>query len=211
MNASVQDMDLNVNANLDLNEIIDNANRNISEGVGISESLITDSADSYANSFLKTVLMENEFVSFRNSIKLFLEKNIFEPLAIKWGFIMEDEWGETKAIYPEIRYNRMTLARGSDDLAALQDMASNGQVPMETVYEALGIDPTEALNKVREEQTTFLNPTLRDAFSNAIGDIVGQVAAQSKKMQEELSESLDIPLTELTESLKKAAQSDSGY
>lgn len=211
MNASVQDMDLNVNANLDLNEIIDNANRNISEGVGISESLITDSADAYANSFLKTVLMENEFVSFRSSIKRFIEKNIFEPLAIKWGFVLEDEWGDTIAVYPEIRYNRMTLARGSDDLAALQDMAGQGQIPMETVYEALGIDPTEALNKVREEQTTFLNPVLRDSFSAAVGEIVGQVAAQSKKMQEELSESLDIPLKDLTEALKKQQDDSGGY
>lgn len=208
MNASVQDIDLTVNSNLDLNEMIDHANRNISEGVGISESLITDSTDSYANSFLKTILMENEFVSFRNSIKRFIEKKIFEPIALKMGFVIEDEWGEIIPVYPEIKFDKLNLAHGSDALATLQEMAANGQVPMEMVYDALGIDPAEAMSKVREEQFTLLNQTLRDAFSGAVGDLAGQVALNMSDLQQKLAKNFDIDPKDVEQAIKKARQDD---
>lgn len=197
MQVNVQDMDLNVNANLDLTEQLERSNQNISEGVGIPESLITDSVDAYSNSFLKALLLENEFITFRVQFKKFLEKVIFEPIAIKYGFLMKDEWGDMVAIYPQVAFNRLSLARGSDDLAALMDLATEGKMSMETIYEALGFDPDDIKVNLRKEQTTILNDGIREAFNQALSDMVGK-ASSSDVLSKELETGLDIPDGTLT-------------
>lgn len=197
MQVSTSDVDLNVNANIDLSEIIDAANRNISEGVGISESLITDSQEAYANSFLKTLILENELVSFRNNIVSLIEKKIFEPIAVKLGFVVTNEWGELEPIYPKLKFNRMSLARGSDDLVFLQEMAADGKMPMSEIYEALGFDTEEVIDKIRKEQTTLLNTTLRDAFSEGLAESYGSAVSKSEKLIEDIARAFDINVDDL--------------
>lgn len=203
MDANVQEIDLTVNSNLDLSELIDNANQNISEGVGIPESLITDSADSYANSFLKTVLMENEFTEFRNSIKRFIEKKIFEPIALKMGFVMADEWGELKAIYPELKFDKLHLAQGSDALQQSYELSRDGLLPMSYVYEAMGIDPKEAYSKMHEEQFTFSNQSLREAVSERLGEIVGGLVVNTNDMADKIASGLDIKPEAVKQAIEK--------
>lgn len=197
MTVNTQDLDFNVNANIDLSEIIQNANQNISEAVGVPESLITDSTDAYSNSFLKTVILESEMVNFRNQIKKFIEQKIFTPIAVKMGFIAEDEWGEKSVIIPEIRFNRMSLSRGSDDLVFLQEMVTNGQMSLDVVFDALGLDYEETMLKVTKEQTKIFNPAIRETIGQAIGEKYGSKIAESKQTKQEISENFEIPLEEL--------------
>lgn len=199
MEANVQDIDFNVNQNLDLSEIIDSSNQNIAEGVGVPESLITDSTDAYSNSFLKTVILESEMVNFRNQIKKFIEQKIFIPIAIKMGFVTEDEWGDKTVIIPEIRFNRMSLARGSDDLVFLQELASNGQMSLDVIFEALGLDYEDTMNKVIKEQTKIFNPSIRETIGSSIGEIYGPKIANSKRTKQEISENFEIPVDELNQ------------
>lgn len=206
MQVNTQELDFNVNANLDLSEIIQNANQNISEAVGVPESLITDSTDAYQNSFLKTVILESEMVNFRNQIKAFIEQKIFTPIAIKMGFVTEDEWGDRTVIIPEIRFNRMSLSRGSDDLVFLQEMVTNGQMSLDVVFDALGLDYEETMHKVTKEQTKIFNPAIRDAIGSAIGEKYGSKIADSKQTQQEVSENFEIPIEQLNK--KDDSESD---
>ena len=193
MEVNVNDLDLNVNANLDLNELLEQANRNISEGVGIPESLISESLDAYSNSFLKTTILENEFVNFRANFSNFIEKKLFEPIAIKMGFIMTNEWGEVEAIYPKLKFNRMTLARGSDDLALITELVDSGKMPTTYIYEALGISKDEAMDEVRKELTTMVNPQIRETLSSSVGEQLAEVLPTLKSIKQELEENLDLP------------------
>lgn len=197
MNVSVQDLDLNVNSNLDLQEVVENANKNISEGVGIPESLITDSTDAYSNSFLKTIILENEMISFRRTLKQFIEEKIFKPIAIKMGFIATDEWGDTQIIYPEIAFNRLSLARGADDLEFLSQLQSDGKMSLKVIFESLGIDYDETMSQILSEQTHVSNSDIRSAFSSAIANTYTENMAKSKRIKEELSENFDIPISDV--------------
>lgn len=186
---STNDVELTPNDDLDLSDIIENAENNILEGAGVPSSLITDSDDAYSNSFLKTTILENEMTSFRTALADFVENQIFKPLAIKWGFMAQGEWGECEVIYPKLRFTKFSLARGSDDLVFMQELAENGQLPLSDIYEALGIDMQEALQKVKQEQSSLLNPDLKEVYSEKIGELAGQLLeaeaqqGESKLMQ----------------------------
>ena len=192
MDVSVNDLDLNVNSNLDLQDIIEQGNQNISEGVGISESLITDSAEQYANAFLKTTIMENEMMQFRVAFKAFIERQIFEPIAVKMGFIIRDEWGEPEIVYPKITFNRLTLARGSDDLEAIGSLVENGSLPVSTMLDALGFDKDQVLTQLRDEQLTLLNPQLKESFSDKVGEKATEALIKNDRLLKRLADSLDI-------------------
>lgn len=198
---SVDELDLNANSNLDLQDIIEAGNQNISEGVGISESLITDSAEQYSNAFLKTTIMENELTQFRTAFKTFIEKQIFEPLAIKMGFIMRDEWGEPIVVAPTITFSRLSLARGSDDLEFLSELASDGKLPFSVILESLGFDPDEVMSRMKDESLTLMNPVLREKLSETIGEKSAVALVQNERLLKRLSENLDIDINQLREAL----------
>lgn len=205
MDVNANDLDLNVNSNLDLQEIIDAGNQNISEGVGISESLITDSAEQYANAFLKTTILENEMTQFRVAFKAFIEKQIFEPIAVKMGFIIRDEWGDPEIVYPKITFSRLTLARGSDDLEAIGTLVENGSLPVSIMLESLGFDKDQVLTQLRDEQLTLLNPQLKESFSEKVGEKATEALIQNERLLKRLADSLDVDYNTL---LKMMAQGD---
>lgn len=210
MEVDVDDLDLNANSNLDLQDIIDSGNQNISEGVGISESLITDSTDAYSNSFLKTTLMENELVQFRTAFTAFLENKIFKPLAIKMGFIIADEWGDPTPVYPTIKYNRLSLARGSDDLEYLSELASEGVIPYSVVLDSLGLDTNAIATQLRDDSLSLMNPQLREKFSEIIGEKSAEALSKSSRIIKRLAENLDVDPVALTQALQQADTSSSG-
>lgn len=210
MDVNTSDLDLNANSNLDLEEIIEQGNQNISEGVGISESLITDSTDAYSNTFLKTTILENEMTQFRTALVSFLEKQIFEPIAIKMGFIMRDEWGDAMPVYPRIKFGRLTLARGSDDLEFLSEMSQNGQMPQSVILEALGFDADEIAVRLRDENLTLMNTNLKEKFSEVIGEKAAEALAQNDRIVKRLAENLDIDYNALKKALESSGEESGG-
>lgn len=193
ISANVTDLDLNVNNNLDLSEIKEQAERNIAEGIGIPESLLTDSTDAYSNSFLKTLLLENEFVSFRNAFTQFVEDKIFKPIAIKKGFIIRDEWGEAQPLFPKLKFNRLSLARGTDDFEQLLSLASEGKLPLSIIYETLGFDPLKVAADLRKEQFTLMSDSIKELLTERLGDEYGEKIAKLDSIRRELEEALDLP------------------
>lgn len=191
--ANVADLDLNVNNNLDLSEIKEQAERNIAEGIGIPESLLTDSTDAYSNSFLKTLLLENEFVSFRNAFTQFVEDKIFKPIAIKKGFIVRDEWGEAVPLYPKLKFNRLSLARGTDDFEQLLSLASEGKLPLSIIYETLGFDPLKVAADLRKEQFTLMSDSMKELLTAELGETYGEQIAKLDSIRRELEDALDLP------------------
>ena len=206
MQVNASDIDLNVQGQIELSELIDDKNRGVAEGVGIPESIISDSTEAYSNSFLKTLMLENEFLKFRNNFGLFLEDHIFKPMAIKFGFIHRNEWGEIEPIYPKIKYNRMSLARGSDDLIALTELANDGKLSMDIIYDTLGLDKEEVVSQLRKEKLTLLNPEISDAYTASIKDIYGESIAKSESVKKIVSENLDLKEEDL-----KIEESDDRY
>lgn len=188
---STSELDLNVANQVDINEIKDTSEKNITEGVGIPENLISDSTEAYSNSFLKTVLLESEYAEFRNSIRRFIEKKIFEPIAIKMGFITTNEWGEPIPLYPKIKFNRLSLARGSDDFQQILELANSSKLPYSAVLEILGFDVDEVKSELRKEATTILSDEARSAL---LGSLEGfsQSISDNVDMTKEIAENLDV-------------------
>lgn len=193
LQANLQDADLDVKEQLDLSEIVENANQNIVEGLGIPNSLIVDSTDAYSNSFLKTTVLENEWVSFRETITDFVEKKILEPLAIKMGFVTSDEWGEPIAVYPKLKFNKLSLARSGDEFQQLIDLCDAGKISMDAIYESLGLDKEVEMNKIIKEQRSVLNPALKEGLSTAIVDTYAVKIAEADNTRKEIEENNDLP------------------
>lgn len=210
MDVNTSELDLNVNSNLDLQDIIEQGNQNISEGVGISESLITDSTDAYSNAFLKTCLLENELTSFRTALTSFIEKKIFEPIAIKLGFIIKDEWGDPQVLYPKLSFSRMTLARGSDDLDTISELVSENKLPQSVLLEAMGFDTDAVLTQLRDESLTLMNPALRDKFSELVGEKAAEALSKNERLLKRLAENLDVDPQALAKALQESDDTGGG-
>lgn len=210
MEVNAEELDLNANSNLDLQDIIEAGNQNISEGVGVSESLITDSTDAYSNSFLKTTLLENEMCQFRVAFTAFLLEKIFKPIAIKMGFIMKDEWGDPQVIIPQVTYSRLTLARGSDDLETISDLVDANKLPQSVLLESLGFDAESVLTQLRDESLTLLNPTLREKFSEIVGEKAAESMSKNERLVKRLAENLDLDPQALLNALQNAQQEQGG-
>jgi len=147
---SVENVDFELNVPEEASDIREEAKQNILIGTGTPESLV-NSDDSYGSSYLKLEILQNEYTSYRSSIKDLIEENIFKPIAYKKGFITVDLFGYAREIYPTLAFEIGSIINNQDFLETLKDLNSDDLVSNQTVLERYGIDQDEELTKIKRE------------------------------------------------------------
>ena len=92
--------------------------------------------------------------NWRNKLKLWVEKNIFRPVAMMQGFIDEEEskeLGETVYLYPELTWNDLQLRDKTNRIQTLVQLHDKGLVSAQTLLEELDLDYDSEVEKIREE------------------------------------------------------------
>jgi len=155
---------------VDLAPYEDKAERDIYSSFGMPDALIGGD-DSYANSFMKMEMMTNEFQTVRLALKEFVEDKVFKPIAIKKGFVITDDWGKPTPIYPSLKFDRITIARGTEDFSLLQDLAMSNKLPWKTLIEALNFDYEEVQSELKKEKLSMMNDSMGMVFDNALAEM----------------------------------------
>ena len=155
---------------VDLGSYEEKAERDIYSSFGMPDALIGGD-DSYANSFMKMEMMTNEFQTVRLTLKKFIEDLVFKPIAIKKGFVITDDWGKPSVVYPSLKFDRITIARGTEDFSLLQDLAMSNKIPWRTLIEALNFDYEEVQSELKKEKLSMMNDAMGGVFDNALSEM----------------------------------------
>lgn len=171
---NVDEISLDMKQNADLDNVIDRTNKEITTALGIPEDIISGDGGSYGGSFLKVELMSNEYAEFRDALKVFIEEKIFRPIAIKKGFISVDAWGEAIPVYPNVRFDKFSIARNSEDMQFIKDLVSDGMLPRRTLMEILGFNSEDIAQTLQREQGSFLNSKVQETVNDAISNLLSE-------------------------------------
>ena len=186
------------------------AERDIYSSFGMPDALIGGD-DSYANSFMKMEMMTNEFQAVRLSLKKFVEELIFKPIAIKKGFVITDDWGKPVPVFPSLKFDRITIARGTEDFSLLQDLAMSNKLPWKTLIEALNFDYEEVQSELKREKLSMMNEAVGNVFDEALGERLSEKLLESEEFTKKMADLLGVKnIREIPEEVKADSQEDEG-
>lgn len=154
---SVEEIDLTTQDIIDVDNNLDMAQNNMAIGSGLPQGMIS-ADDSYGSNYLKMEVLNEEFFAQRADFSNFVEKNIFIPVAIKKGYIIEDDFGNAIPIIPKLNYKVGTIVNSTEFRDLLKELADSEQIPYKMFLEYLGIDAEDAYQdlvkeRVRKEET----------------------------------------------------------
>ncbi len=202
---NIEELSLDVKDLIDLDATIERTNKEIMSTTGMPEELITEGG-TYGSGFLKVELLSHEYIEFRNRLKAFIENQIFIPLAIKNGFITVDDWGNTVPLYPSVKFDKLSLARSSEDFAQLVDLVLSNKLPVELLYESMGLEAEDIKQKLVREKGTILDESVQDAISSAFSNLADMLS-ESPALKVKLLEALALPVPpELLSALEATEQ-----
>ena len=168
---NVDELKLDIKDDLNLDDTIERTSKEITSALGIPDSIISGDG-TYGDSFIKVELLSTEYVEFRNQLKSFIEDEIFKPIAIKKGFITLDQWGEPTPIIPSVRFDKFSIARGSEDMQLLRDLVSSNILPKRVILDQLGMNVEDVEQGLQREQLTYLNEKVQDSMNENINEIL---------------------------------------
>ena len=168
---NVDELKLDIKDDLNLDDTIERTSKEITSALGIPDSIISGDG-TYGDSFIKVELLSTEYVEFRNQLKSFIEDEIFKPIAIKKGFITLDQWGEPTPIIPSVRFDKFSIARGSEDMQLLRDLVSSNILPKRVILDQLGMNVEDVEQGLQREQLTYLNGKVQDSMNENINEIL---------------------------------------
>jgi hypothetical protein len=170
---------------LSLNDEWQHTNSNLAIGLGFSPEILIGEG-MYGGNRVLLQLMENTFVQFREELSDILENQLFKPIAMLRGFYEVDNYGKPRWIYPKISFGAMCLVDKSDTYEQLFNLYSKGSLPVEVLYETLGLDSDtvsaqleDALFSVRDSKYNELLSSLYGSLGPALAektDIIKRIA-----------------------------------
>lgn len=167
---SVEELSLDVRDKLDLTDQLDRTNKEILSTLGMPEELVFEGG-SYGSGFLKVELLSHEYVEFRQKLKAFIEDQIFTPIAIKKGYITLDDWGNVVPLIPRVKFDRLSLARQSEDFSQIMDLVQSEKLPISLLYDLLGLESEDIEQELLKQKTSIVSDSVASMMEDAIAQL----------------------------------------
>lgn len=145
-------------------------------GLGVTESLLNGET-SYQDNNLSTQLLSARFMHIRNTLRQFVEQNLFRPMCARMGFIEEDEDGQESVITPTLMFNRMTWKDSPETSQQLLTLFERGGIDIDTIHEYYNIDTQTAVERMINNMYTIKDPFLAEAL-RAMASSIGSMMAE---------------------------------
>lgn len=178
------DLSLDVKDRMDFSELKANSQQDIMVGLGMSDSLMAG-GESYSGAFLKVELLTTEYATFRNEFSNFVQDNIFKPCSVKRAFVTKGEWGNNTIVIPTVRFDKMSIARGTEDFNLILNLVQNKILPFKALITQLGFDYEEVQNDLRTESTSIFSTNNDQALGMAM-QTAGQSISTDRKFLERI-------------------------
>jgi len=171
---------------LELSSEYDLINRELYAGLGVTESLLSGES-SYSGDRINLEVINVRYMLVREFLQDFVEKNLFEPMCRRMGFIETDDWGNDVVVCPKLSFTRLALRDNQDVYDALFNLYQKGSLPISVIYDLLNVDGEGATEELQRDFATFKDPTynevLRGLYSQAgtkLGDQSNFVEKQAE-------------------------------
>lgn len=178
LDVGFQDLSLDVKDRMDFQELKANAQQDIMVGLGMTDSLLSG-GESYSGAFLKVELLTTEYQAFRNTFSRFLHEKLLKPTSVKRAFVTKDDWGNNIVITPQVKFDRMSIARGTEDFNMIIQLVQSKMLPVKSILTQLGFDYEEVQNDILKETTSVFNQNL-DMASGAAAQQLATTLAKDK-------------------------------
>lgn len=192
---NIEEVKIDISEQLDFGDILERTTKEMLISLGMPEEMISG-GESYGTGFIKTELLTQEYLEFRNTIKQFIEEQIFRPIAIKKGFFTKDAWGNVTPLYPTVRFDRFSISRQSEDFAQLSNLVEAGKLPAKVLYDLMGLDQRDIEQQILKEKKSILNPAMSDVIQEAISQLSESLANNVDFRQAFLENALKMDVTE---------------
>lgn len=186
LDVQYSDLSLDVKDRMDFSELKSNSQQDIMVGMGMTDSLLAG-GETYSGSFLKVELLTTEYKAFRNEFSRFVENVIFKPCSVKRAFVTKDEWGNNTVVVPTVRFDKMSIARGTEDFNLIVNLVQSKILPVKAILNQLGYDYEETQNELRAESTSIFSANNDGAISMAL-QTIGQSLATDKNFLQRVAE-----------------------
>lgn len=160
---------------LDLSSEYDLTDRQLYAGLGVTESLLSGES-SYSGDRINLEVINTRYMLFRELLQEFVERNLFEPMCRRMGFIEEDEDGYEYVVVPKLSFTRLAIRDSADVFDHLYNLYVKGSIDIDVILDLLNIDPVTTREKLERDLLTLqdanFNEFLRGAYSRAADDVV---------------------------------------
>ena len=133
---------------------IEQIGKEVLDGLMLNQSLLNGEGPSYGSAQVGIEAMIQRLEAWRDTLKEWVETNIFLPLAMMQGFVDEkasEELGETVYLYPTLKFNDLNLRDNSNHLQMMMQLHDKQIVSTRRLLEEFDIDYDQMVEELREE------------------------------------------------------------
>ena len=134
---------------------LEQVGKEILDGLMLNQAILNGEMAGYTSAQVGIEVLIRRLDNWRNKLQDWVEKNIFEPVAMMQGYIDEEESKiaeETVYLYPKLTWNDLQLRDKTNRIQTLMQMYDKGMVSAQTVLEEMDLDYDSEVEKIREEQ-----------------------------------------------------------
>ncbi len=175
---------------LDLSTEYEITNKLLFIGLRITESMLTGES-SYSGERIHLDVMNTMYLLYRETISQYVEEQLFIPVAEKKGFYEEDEYGNRILLYPKLQFTRLALRDNSELQDFMFNLYQKGSMPIEYIYELLGIDVDDAHAQLQKDVFTLKDANMNEAIRGMLAKVAETIADDSD-LQEKVSKNLGL-------------------
>jgi hypothetical protein len=175
---------------LDLQSEYEQTQRLLMTGLGVTESLMSGES-LYSGDRLKLSVINQRYLHLREILQEYVEKQLFEPVARRMGFVEQDEWGQEVVLYPKLQFNRLPLQDSQDMFDALFNLYQKGSVDVGVILELLNIDPDDTRTRIERDLFTVNDPLFNEVV-RAIYSEAGRLLAEKSDIGDKLAKYLKL-------------------
>lgn len=174
--------------------------RQMYAGLGVTESLLSGES-SYSGDRINLEVINQRFMLNRERLQDLVEQQFFRPMALRMGFVEEDEDGNLEVIIPRLSFTRLSFRDNTETFDALMNLYQKGSLDIDTILEHLNLDPVTIREKLAQDFGTFqdatFNEILRGLYTR-VGDALAENSDFSQKVAEYLGLKYEKPKEEGT-------------
>lgn len=127
-------------------------NQDIFDAFMLNKALLNGEGPSYSNAQVGLLSMAQRLEKLRGLVAHWIEEKLFRPIAVWNGFSVEGKRGETKYIYPTVKWDDLKLRDNSNQIQIAVQLRGTGDLSAQTVLEMLDVNYDQEVERLRMEQ-----------------------------------------------------------
>jgi len=157
---------------LDLTSEYEMIENQVFAGLGVTRELLTGEG-TYSGNRITIEILNTVFLLVREMLTTYIEKQLFEPVAIAHKWYTTDRNGIRKYFYPRIGFNRLSIRDNQEVFENLFQLYQKGSLPIGVILELFNLDSDSVHDRIKEDLFTVRDPTFNRTIEN-INDEVGR-------------------------------------